>query len=130
MSLTWICPNGLATDGSLQFRAITLLIFTIDRLLLEISGISTGEIPAHLLGSVVLAVGVSAFSASVHGRGIKAGLLLGLGPVGGFAVYLLGYHLVLPPGTDSPTWLIFLAFAGGFIAVGVVAYLLGRPYDG
>jgi hypothetical protein len=110
------------------FGLVTLLTFTIDRILLETSSISTGETPAYLLGGVVLAVGVSAFYASANDENIKTGLLLALGPVGGFAVYLLGYHLVLPPSTDSPTWLIFLAFAGGFVAVGVVGHLLGRLY--
>jgi hypothetical protein len=107
---------------------VTLVTFTIDRILLETSGVSTGETPAYLLGGVVLAVGVSAFYASVNDEDIKTGLILALGPIGGFAVYLLSYHLVLPPSTDSPTWLIFLAFTGGFVAVGVVGHLLGRLY--
>lgn len=110
------------------FGFLTLVTFTIDRILLETSGSLTGETPAVLLGGVVLAVGVSAFYASVNGEDLKTGLLLALGPVGGFAVYLLGYHLVLPPSTDSPTWLIFLAFTGGLVAVGVVGHLLGRLY--
>lgn len=108
------------------FGLLTLLTFAVDRILLETTGVSTGDAPAYLLGGVVLAVGVSAFYASAHGEGIRTGLLLGLGPVAGLAVYLLGYHLVLPPSTDSPTWLIFLAFAGGVVAVGVVGHLLGR----
>ena len=113
---------------SVIFGLVTLLTFTIDRILLEITGISTGETPAYLLGGVVLAVGISAFYVSVNDEDIKTGFLLGLRPVGGLAVYLLGYHLVLPPSTDSPTWLIFLAFVGGFVAVGVVGHLLGRLY--
>jgi hypothetical protein len=126
------------TDAPLQisyrwlsaiFGLATLLTFTIDRILLETASLSTGATPAFLLGGVVLAVGVSAFYASASDEDIKTVLLLALGPVGGFAVYLLGYHLVLPPSTDSPTWLIFIAFAGGFVAVGVVGHLLGRLYN-
>ena len=113
---------------SVIFGLLTLLTFTVERFLLETSGTSTGESPAYLMGGVVLAVGVSAFYASVHGEDIKTGLLLALGPVSGLAIYLLGYHLVLPPSTDSSTWLIFLAFAGGFVAVGIVAHLLGHLY--
>ena len=110
------------------FGFVTLLTFTTDRILLETSGISTGEVPAYLLGGVGLAVGVSAFYASAHDADIMTGVLLALGPVGGFAVYLLGYHLVFPPSTDSPTWILFLAFAGGFVTVGVVGHLLGCFY--
>lgn len=118
----WISYRGL----SALFGVVTLVAFGTERLLYETVGLSIGDVPAYVLGGVVLGVGVSSFYASIHDQDIKTGVLLALGPVGGFAVYLIGYHLVLPPSTDSPTWLIFLAFAGGFIALGVVMHLVGR----
>ncbi|GAA0216362.1 hypothetical protein [Halobaculum roseum] len=105
---------------------VTLATFGIDRFLYETAGQSLGEVPAYVMGGVLLVVGVSAFYASVNGKDIGTAVLLSLGPVGGLFVYLIGYHLVLPPSTDSPTWLIFLAFAGVLLAIGTVAHLCGR----
>lgn len=106
--------------------AITLVTFGIDRFVLETSGQSFGDAPAFVMGGVVIAVCASAFYASLQGYSIRYALLLASGPVAGLFVYLLAFHLVLPPSTDSPTWLLFLAFAGGFVALGVVANVLGR----
>ncbi|WP_372910685.1 hypothetical protein [Salinigranum sp.] len=78
------------------------------------------------MAAVVLAVGVGALRAAVHGHGVETAVLLALGPVGGFAAYLVGYHLVRPPSTDSPTWLVFVGFAGGVVTTGVAAYVVGR----
>jgi hypothetical protein len=105
---------------------VTLATFGIDRFLLETAGQSLGEVPAYVMGGVLLVVGVSAFYASANGQDIRIAILLSLGPVGGVLVYIIGYHLFLPPSTDSPTWLIFLAFAGGLLAIGTVAHLCGR----
>ena len=105
---------------------VTLVTFGTERFLYETAGQSLGELPAYVMGGVLLVAGVSAFYASVNGQDIRTAVLLSLGPVGGLLVYLIGYHLVLPPSTDSPTWLIFLAFAGGFLAIGTIAHLCGR----
>ena len=105
---------------------ITLVIFGTERFLYETAGQSLGEVPAYVMGGVLLVVGASAFYASINGQDIRTAVLLSLGPVGGLLVYLIGYHLVLPPSTDSPTWLIFLAFAGGLLAIGTIAHLCGR----
>jgi len=105
---------------------VTLVIFGTERFLYETAGQSLGEVPAYVMGSVLLVVGASAFYASINGKGIRTAVLLSFGPVGGLLVYLIGYHLVLPPSTDSPTWLIFLAFAGGLLAIGTIAHLCGR----
>lgn len=104
---------------------VTLVTFGTERLLYETAGRSLEEIPAYVMGGVLLVVGASAFYASTNGQGITTAVLLSLGPVGGLFVYLIGYHLVLPPSTDSPTWLIFLAFAGGLLAIGTVAHICG-----
>jgi len=105
---------------------VTLATFGTERFLYETAGQTLGEVPAYVMGGVLLVVGTSAFYASVNGQGIRTAVLLSLGPVGGLLMYLIGYHLVLPPSTDSPTWLIFLAFAGGLLAIGTVAHLCGR----
>jgi hypothetical protein len=105
---------------------VTLATFGIDRFLSETTGRSLGDVPAYVMGAVLLVVGVSVFHASVNGQDSRTTMLLSLGPVGGFFVYLFGYHLILPPSTDSPTWLISLAFAGGFLVVGTVVHLCGR----
>lgn len=105
---------------------VTLLTFGTERLLYETTGTSLGDIPAYIMGGMVVAVGVSAFAAAVQDHNLTIAVVLALGPVSGFAVYLIGYHLVLPPSSDSPTWLIFLAFAAGFAVLGVGSYLFGR----
>ncbi|WP_148416362.1 hypothetical protein [Haloferax sp. KTX1] len=105
---------------------VTLATFGTERFLNESAGQSLGELPAYVMGGVLLVVGMSAFYASVTGHDIRTAILLSLGPVAGLFVYLIGYHLVLPPSTDSPTWLIFLAFTGGLLAIGTVAHLCGR----
>ena len=105
---------------------VTLVTFGTERFLYETAGQSLGEVPAYVMGSVLLVVGASAFYASINGKSIRTAVLLSFGPVGGLLVYLIGYHLVLPPSTDSPTWLIFLAFAGGLLAIGTIAHLCGR----
>ncbi|WP_410765388.1 hypothetical protein [Haloferax sp. DFSO60] len=105
---------------------VTLATFGIERFLLETAGRSLGDAPAFVMGGVVIAVCASAFYLSTRGHSIDSAILIALGPVAGLFVYLLGYHLVFPPSTDSPTWLIFLAFAGGFVAFGIVAFLLGQ----
>ena len=104
---------------------VTLATFGTQRFLSETGAQSLGEIPAYVLGGVLLIVGVSAFYASVNGQDIRTAVLISLGPVGGFLVYLIGYHLILPPSTDSPTWIIFLAFAGGLLMIGIIAHLCG-----
>jgi hypothetical protein len=111
---------------SVFLGVVTLATFGFDRFLYETVGRSLGEVPAYVMGGVLLVVGVSAFYASVSGQDIRTTILLPLGPVGGLVLYLMGYHLVLPPSTDSPTWLILLAFAVGFLAVGTIAHLCGR----
>lgn len=105
---------------------VTLVTFGTERFLYETAGQSLGELPAYVMGGILLIVGVSTFYASINGQDIRTAVLLSLGPVGGLLVYLIGYHLVLPPSTDSPTWLISLAFAGGLLAIGTVAHLCGR----
>jgi len=105
---------------------VTLVTFGTERFLYEMAGQSLGELPAYVMGGVLLAIGVSTFYASANGQDIRTAILLSLGPVGGLLMYLIGYHLVLPPSTDSPTWLIFLAFAGGLLAIGTIAHLCGR----
>lgn len=111
---------------SVLLGAVTLATFVVERFLSETAGQALGAVPAYVMGGVLLVVAASVFHASLHGRDSRTVVLLSAGPVGGFFVYVLGYHLVLPPSTDSPTWLIFLAFAGGFLAIGTVAHLCGR----
>lgn len=105
---------------------VTLATFGTQRFLSETGGQSLGEVPAYVLGGVLFIVGVTAFYASVNGQDIRTAVLISLGPVGGFLGYLIGYHLVLPPSTDSPTWIIFLAFAGSLLVIGIIAHLCGR----
>jgi len=105
---------------------LTLAVFGTERFLYETTGQSFGDVLAYVLGGVILIVGVSAFYGSIKGQDIRTAVLLSVGPVGGFLVYLIGYHLMLPPSTDSPTWLIFLAFAGGLLGIGTIAHLCGR----
>ncbi len=104
---------------------ITLLTFGTDRFLYETTGQSLGELPAFVMAGVLLVVGVSSFYASLDGQDIKTAIFLALGPVSGLFVYLLGYHFVFPPSTDSPTSLIFLAFAGVLVVIGTGAHLYG-----
>lgn len=104
---------------------VTLVTFGTERFLNAAGGQSLGDIPAFVMGVVALTVGVGTFRSSIQGHDINNSVLIALGPVGGFMLYLIGYHLVLPPSTDSPTWLIFLAFAGGFMTLGAVAHLIG-----
>lgn len=113
---------------SAVFGIVTLVTFGTDRFLSETTGLSVGDAPAYVLGGVVLAVGASALYAPAQGRSVTTAILLAVGPVCGLALYLIGYHLVLPPSTDSPTWIVFLAFAGGFLALGTAAHLLGRLF--
>lgn len=105
---------------------VTLAVFVVDRFLLETAGQPLDKVFSYVLYGVLLVVGVSAFCASVNGRDLRIAVLLSLGPVGGLLTYLVGYHLVLPPSADSPTWLIFLAFTVGLLAIGTVAHLCGR----
>ncbi|KTG30222.1 hypothetical protein [Haloferax profundi] len=120
-------PPRIAYRGvSTILGVVTLVTFGAERFLYETAGQSLGELPAYVMGGVLLVVGVSAYYASVNGQDIRTAILLSLGPVGGLLVYLIGYHLVLPPSTDSPTWLLFLAFAGGLLAIGTVAHICGR----
>ena len=125
--------GGFARVGyrglSVVSGVLTLLTFASERVLYETAGRSLGDVPAYVMGGVLLLVAAGAFHASVSGRGVDTALLLSGGPIGGLAVYLLGYHLVSAPSTDSPTWLIFLAFSGGVLALGVGAYLCGRVVD-
>lgn len=111
---------------SVILGVVTLVTFGTERFLYETAGRSLGEVPAYVMGGVLIVIGMSALHASINGHDIRTSILLSLGPVGGLLVYLIGYHLVLPPSTDSPTWLIFLAFAGGLLAIGSIAYLSGR----
>lgn len=108
------------------FGAITLVTFGTERYFLETTGRSVGDIPAVVIGSVVLAVAISAFYASSQHHEITLSILLALGPVSGLLVYLLGYHLVLRPSSDSPTWLLFIAFSVGVVAIGGASHILGR----
>ena len=120
-------PPRISYRGlSVILGVVTLVTFGTERFLYETAGQSLGELPAYVMGGVLLIVGVSTFYASVNGQDIRAAIYLSLGPVGGLLVYLIGYHLVLPPSTDSPTWLIFLTFAGGFLTIGTIVYLCGR----
>jgi hypothetical protein len=111
---------------ALLLGGVTLATFGTDRLLSETAGSSLGAVPAYVMAAVVLAVGVGALRAAVHGHGVETAVLRALGPVGGFAAYLVGYHLVRPPSTDSPTWFVFGGFAGGVVTVGVAAYAVSR----
>ena len=111
---------------SVILGVVTLVTFGTERFLYETAGQSLGDVPAYVMGGVLFAVGVSAFYASIHGHDITTAALLSLGPVGGLLVYLTGYLLVLPPSTDSPTWLILLTFVGGVLAIGAIAHLFGR----
>jgi hypothetical protein len=121
-NLPRISYHGLSTI----LGVVTLATFGVERFLYETAGRSLGELPAYVMGGVLLVVGVSSFYASIDGEDIRAALVVSLGPVGGLLLYLIAYHLVLPPSTDSPTWLIFLAFAGGFLAIGITAHFCGR----
>jgi len=105
---------------------VTLATFGIDRFLLETAGQPLEDIFMYVLYAVLLVVGIGAFYASANGKDIRTTVLLSLGPVGGLLVYLIGYHLVLPTSTDSPKWLIFLAFTVGLLAIGTIAHLCGR----
>ena len=104
---------------------ITLITFGTDRYLYETAGQSLGELPAIIMGGVLFVVGVGSFYASLDGHDIKTAILISMGPVGGLFVYLLGYHRFLPPSTDSPTSLIFLAFAGALLVIGTGAHFFG-----
>jgi len=114
--------RGLAVVGGL----ITLVTFGTERLVYETTEQTIGAIPAYVMGGVVCAVGIGGVYAGVREHGRKAAMLLSAGPVGGLFVYLIGYHLVLPPSEDAPTWLVFLGFAGGLFAIGFTTHLCGR----
>lgn len=114
--------RGLA----LLLGGVTLATFGTDRLVSATTGWSLGAAPAYVMAAVILAVGVGSLHAATHGQGVETAVRLALGPVGGFATYLVGYHLVRPPSTDSPTSLVFVGFAAAFLATGVVAHLVGR----
>lgn len=121
-TLPWVSyPEFSALLGS-----ITLFTFGVERLLYETVGLSLGKLPVYLLSGIVLAVGLSSMHAAFHDRGIMTAMVLALGPVGGFAVYLIVYHVVFPPSSDSPTWLVVLIFAASFVALGGMAYFAGR----
>jgi hypothetical protein len=118
------------------YRALSVLLaiatggtFATERFLLETQVASLGELPAVVMGGVVLAVAGGAFHVAMRGHGIDVGLVVTGGPVAGLAVYLIAYHLVLPPSNDSPTSLVFLGFAGSVIGIGVVGYVAGRLYN-
>lgn len=113
---------------SLVLGIVTFLTFAVSRLLLDVWEVSTGDVPAYVLLGVVLTVVVSAFFASLQDGTVESGLLLALGPVAGLALYLFGYRLVLPASTDSPTWLIFLVFAAGFVGLDVAAFGAGSLF--
>ena len=105
---------------------VVLAVFGGDRLLYETTGASVSWVLRYVLAGTVLAVGVSGVYGSFHGSSVATSILVASGPIIGLALYLLGYHLVLPPSTDSPTWLIFLAWAAGYVGVGLAAHLIGR----
>lgn len=75
---------------------VTLVTLGTEQFLSDTSGQSLGELPAYVMVSVLLVVGVSAFYASVNGQEIRAAVLLSLGPIRRLFVYLVGNHLVLP----------------------------------
>lgn len=106
---------------------VTLATFGTDRLLSETAGSPLGAVPAYVIATVVLAVGVGALRAAVHGHGVETAVLLALGPVGGFAAYLVADHLVRPPSTDSPTWLVFVGRFVERVTSGVRRWRQGLP---
>jgi hypothetical protein len=110
---------------ALLLGLLTLATFTVERSL-ETGGASLGELPAIVLGGVMVAVALGSFHAARRDARPATGLLLPLGPVAGFWLYLAGYHLVRPPSSDSPTWLLFAGFAGAFLATGLGGYAAGR----
>lgn len=110
---------------ALLLGLLTLATFAVERSLAT-GGASLGDLPAIVLGGVLVAVAVGSFRAARRDARPVTVLLLSLGPVAGFGLYLAGYHLVRPPSSDSPTWLIFAGFAGAFLATGLGGYAAGR----
>jgi hypothetical protein len=113
-------------DVSVILGVLTFAAFGMQRYSSNAGGPSLGDLPAYVLGGVVLLVGATAFHASMKGQALRTAVLITLGPIGGFLAYLIGYHLVLPASADSPTFVIFIGFVGGLLATGVGAYLSGR----
>ena len=105
---------------------VVLVAFVIERFPAAGVGLSPGALPAYLLGGVVIAVALSGFSGGLMGRHLRSAVSVSLGPAGGLLVYLVGYHVLYPASADSPTWLLYLAFAGGSLAIGTTAHLCGR----
>lgn len=102
------------------------MAFVTERFLAAIVGLSPGALPAYLLGGVVVAVALSGFSGGLMGWDLRSAVSVSVGPGGGFVVYLIGYHVLYPASADSPTWLLYVAFAGGSLVIGTAAHLCGR----
>ena len=108
---------------------VVLVAFVTERFLAAVVGLSAGDLPAYLLGGVVVAVALSGLSGGVTGRDLRTAVAVSLGPAGGLLVYLVGYHLFYPVSADSPTWLLYVAFAGGYLAIGTTAHFCGRLWQ-
>ena len=108
---------------------VVLVAFVTERFLAAVVGLSPGDLPAYLLGGVVVAVALSGLSGGVTGRDLRTAVAVSLGPAGGLLLYLVGYHLFYPVSADSPTWLLYVAFAGGYLALGTTAHLCGRVWQ-
>lgn len=119
-------PQPVYPILAVVLTGVVLVGFGGDRLLYEATGTSVSWTLRYVLSGTVLAVDVSAIYASFHGISVAMSILVASGPIIGLVLYLLGYYLVLPPSTDSPTWLIFLVWAAGYVGVGFIAHLIGR----
>jgi hypothetical protein len=100
-------------------------LFAVDRFVLTSDAFSSSDLPGLILVGIVIGVAGCGFHAGRCRRGIGAALTVAFGPVAGFAIYLLAYHLRFPPSQDSPTSLVFLAFAVGMVTTGVMSYTVG-----
>lgn len=91
----------------------------------EESNVPTGIGPNVAMGAVVVTVLLGGFVNGYRSKGVVPSAVVALGRPVGLLAYLIAYHLVRPPSTDSPTWLLFLVFTGFFLVAGGVAHAAG-----
>lgn len=103
---------------SAVLAAVTFFSFGVSRFAEDAVTVSPGDAPAAVLLGVLAAIVAAVALLVARGRDVRAAGVVALGPPVGLLAYLALAVAVYGPSTDSPTWLIWLAFAAACLALG------------
>lgn len=103
----------------------TFFGFAVDRLLWERYNLSLSNFPDIVIYAVVLIVATLSLYNSVAEGSLLTELKYGLGPIFGLGIYLVIYHLLFPPSTDSPTIVIFTIFSLIVVSIVIISHMVG-----